>query len=119
MQKNIKKMQLEKRITIIFQDALEVELEDMYDLIFIDAAKGQNINFFEKFEANLNEKGTIITDNIQFHGLVDKDESEIESRNLRSLVRKIKKYLEFLENNTEYQTEIYRIGDGISVSRKK
>lgn len=117
--KNIKKMQLEKRITIIFQDALEVELTDTYDLIFIDAAKGQNIKFFEKFEINLKEKGTIITDNIYFHGLVEQDESEIESRNVRGLVRKIKKYLEYLENNTKYQTEIYKIGDGISVSQKK
>lgn len=117
--KNIKRMQLEKQITIIFQDALEVEIEDKYDLIFIDAAKGQNIKFFEKFETNLKEKGTIITDNIYFHGLVEKDESEIESRNVRGLVRKIKKYLEFLENNPKYHTEIYKIGDGISVSIHK
>ena len=48
--KNIKKFDLENRITLIFNDALDVELDDTYDLIFLDAAKGQNIHFFEKFE---------------------------------------------------------------------
>ena len=45
--KNIKKLKLEDRITIIFKDALNVSLSDKYDLIFIDAAKAQSINFFE------------------------------------------------------------------------
>lgn len=117
--KNIKKMGLEKRITLIFQDALEVHLEETFDLIFIDAAKAQSIHFFERFEKNLANNGTIITDNIYFHGLVDAEEETIASKNLRSLVRKIKQYIKFLEENKAYQTEILRIGDGISVSRKK
>ena len=47
--KNIRKFNLEDRITIIFDDAFNVELDDVYDLIFIDAAKSQYIKFFEKF----------------------------------------------------------------------
>lgn len=117
--KNIKKMKLENQITLIFKDALDVELEDKFDLIFLDAAKAQNIKFFEKFEYNLNPKGTIITDNIYFHGLVEQDESSIESRNVRGIVRKLKNYIEFLENNKRYNTEILKIGDGISISKKK
>ena len=51
--KNIKKLKLEDRITLIFNDALDVSLSEKYDLIFIDAAKAQSIKFFEKFEKNL------------------------------------------------------------------
>ena len=69
--KNIKKADLEDRIHLIYNDALNVKLEEKYDLIFIDAAKAQNRKFFERFENNLVDNGTIITDNMNFHGLVD------------------------------------------------
>ena len=116
--KNIKKLKLEDRITLIFNDDLDVSISEKYDLIFIDAAKAQSIKFFEKFEKNLNPSGTIITDNLKFHGLVDKDEEEIESRNLRALVRKIKEYISFLKGNINYKTDFYELGDGISVSKR-
>ena len=117
--KNVKKFQLEDRIHLIYHDALDVHLDEKFDLIFIDAAKAQNIKFFEKFQNNLNINGTIITDNLKFHGLVDEDSSEIKSRNLKQLVRKIKDYISFLEKNTKFATEFIDIGDGISVSKKK
>lgn len=117
--KNVKRMKLENQITLVFRDALDVELEDKFDLIFLDAAKAQNIKFFEKFEYNLKPKGTIITDNIYFHGLVEQDEKTIESRNVRGIVRKLKNYIEYLERNNRYNTEILKVGDGISISKKK
>ncbi len=117
--KNIKKMDLENRITLVFHDALEANIEGNFDMIFIDAAKGQNINFFEKYERNLTENGYIITDNMNFHGLVDKMDNEIESRNLRSLVRKIRDYRTFLCNHPNYDVELLNVGDGIAIARKK
>ncbi len=117
--KNVKKLDLEDRITLIFNDALKTKIEGKYDLIFIDAAKAQNIKFFELFERNLNEGGFIITDNMYFHGLVQKNEKEIKSRNVRGIVRKIKDYITFLKENEDYNTTIYDIGDGIAVSEKK
>ena len=117
--KNIKKFKLEDRITLIFKDALEVNLNEKFDLIFLDGAKGQNINFFEKFEKNLENDGYVITDNINFHGYVQKDESEIQSRNLRGLVRKIKDYIKYLKTSTKYETVFYEKGDGISVTTRK
>lgn len=117
--KNIKKANLEDRVNLVYHDALDVKLDDTFDLIFIDAAKAQNINFFERFERNLKDKGTIITDNMKFHGLVDKDENDIKSRNLRQLVRKVKKYHEYLEDNEKYETEFLDIGDGLAVSVKR
>lgn len=117
--KNIKKFNLEDRITLIFKDALEVNLDETYDLLFIDAAKGQNINFFERFIGNVKQNGFVITDNMEFHGLVAKDENEIKSRNLRGLIRKIKEYIVFLNDSLDYETSYYSIGDGLAVTRKK
>lgn len=117
--KNIKKLGLEDRITLIFKDALDVRLNDKFDLIFIDAAKGKNIQFFERFKDNLEDDGYIITDNINFHGFLAKDESEIKSRNLRGLVRKIKEYIQYLKTSNEYHTEFYEVGDGLSVTKLK
>ncbi len=116
--KNIKKFNLENRINLIYKDALEVELEDEYDLIFIDAAKAQNRKFFERYEKNLAKDGTIITDNMNFHGLVNTDPSNIESRNLRQLVRKVREYKEFLDNNETFKTEFLDIGDGLAISKR-
>lgn len=117
--KNVKSLGLENRITLIYNDAFHVKLDDKYDLIFIDAAKAQNIKFFEMFEHNLKSGGIIVTDNLKFHGLVAQEEDTIKSKNLRGLVRKIKEYISFLKSNTKYDTEFFDIGDGISVSTKK
>ena len=116
---NVENFKLNDRITLIHDDAFNVELCNKYDLIFIDAAKGKNIEFFEKFKINLNDSGYIITDNLKFHGYVDMELSSIESRNIRGLVRKIRNYLEFLKNNSEFETTFLDIGDGVSVSKKK
>lgn len=118
--KNVKKCGLEKHINVVYQDALELNLsEDLkYDLIFIDAAKGQYTKFFEKYKYFLNPGGAIITDNINFHGYVG-ESSKIDSKNLKSLVEKIESYIEFLKSNTEFDTQFYNKGDGLSVSTWK
>ena len=117
--KNIKKFSLEDRITLIFNDALNVSLDNEYDLIFIDAAKGKNKEIFERFEGNLKDDGYIITDNMGFHGYVDMPEEEIPSKNIRGIVEKIKDYIYFLENHMQYKTTIYKIGDGIAVTERR
>ena len=117
--KNVNASGLDKRIEIVYNDALDVNLAGhKYDLIFIDAAKGQYIKFFEKFQNYLNPGGIIITDNLKFHGLV-KNKELIESRNVKGLVKKKKKYVDFLKENDEFVTKFYDIGDGISVSFRK
>ena len=116
--KNVKKANMEDRIDLIYNDALEVTFDKKFDLIFIDAAKAQNRNLFERFEKNLNDDGTIITDNMNFHGLVHKDLESIESRNLRQLVRKVREYKSFLISNSKFTTEFFDIGDGIDISKR-
>lgn len=117
--KNIKKFDLEDRITLIYNDALNVELDNEFDLIFIDAAKGKNQEFFNHFEKNLKADGFIITDNMGFHGYVEMNEEDIPSKNIRGIVSKIKNYIYFLENNMQYKTIIYKIGDGIAVTERR
>ena len=115
---NIKKAKLDKRINVIFGVELDINLDNKYDLIFIDAAKSQYIKFFNKFKENLNENGVIVSDNLSFHGLVEQKE-RIESRNLRQLVGKIRKYIDFLNDNKEFKTKFYKVGDGIAISIKE
>lgn len=115
---NIKDMNLNNRISIYNMDACEYTTDKKFDLIFIDASKGKNKLFFEKFSKNLTDNGVIITDNLSFHGLV-LDDNLIKTKNQRGLVNKIKDYISFLENNTEYVTEFISVGDGISISKKK
>lgn len=115
--KNIEKFNLNDQIDIILKDALEIDIDGKYDLIFIDAAKAQSIKFFEKFKENLNENGTIITDNLNFHGLT-KNPENIKSKNLKALVKKINMYKEFLINNKDFTTEFIDTGDGISISKR-
>lgn len=116
--KNVKDYNVQKQITLINDDALSVNITGKFDMIFIDAAKAQYIKFFEKYENNLNPNGVIISDNLNFHGLAE-NPNNIESRNLRALVRKINNYKEYLKANEKYITTFLDIGDGISLTRPK
>ena len=116
--KNVNKCNLDKRIEVVYNDALEVNLAGRtFDLIFIDAAKGGYIKYFEKFCNYLNPGGVIITDNLKFHGLVNSKSTV--SKNIRGIIDKIERYIEFLNSNKDYITKYYDIGDGLSVSIKK
>jgi len=114
---NIKEAGLDNQIEVILCDGLDFETNQKYDLIFIDAAKSQYIRFFDKFKENLNSDGAIISDNLDFHGYV-KQEERIESKNLRQLINKIRKYIAFLEDNNEFDTRFFDLGDGIAISKR-
>lgn len=105
-------------IELINDDALNTIIDKEYDLLIIDAAKSQNMKFFNKYKNNLNENGIIIIDNLSFHGLVGKS-SEIKSRNLRQMVRKIEKFIDYLNTNQEYSVEYIKVGDTIAICKKK
>ena len=117
--KNVKKCNMQDRINVVYQDALEVNLSGVaYDLIFIDAAKGQYTKFFEKYKYFLKPGGVIISDNLKFHGHVG-NRNSIANRNLKQLVGKIENYIDFLKDNEEFETKFYDVGDGLSVSIRK
>ena len=117
-QANIKKFNLENRIKVILGDAKEVAVTGSYDLIFIDAAKGGSITFFEKFKSNLAANGVIITDNLSFHGLVENEDLAV-TKNQKGLVKRIKQFILFLDENKEFKTNYIAVGDKISISKRK
>lgn len=116
--KNIDEFSLGEQIEIILGDAMDIEVNGLYDLIFIDASKGHNIDFFNKYKKNLREHGVIITDNLSFHGLVENEELAI-TRGQRGIVRKIKNFIEFLDKQEDFYTEYISLGDKIAVSKRK
>ena len=107
-----------ERVNAVYADALKYETDEKFDVIFIDAAKAQYINFFEKYKNNLSDGGVIITDNLSFHGMVE-DMSLTNNYSTKRLVKKIRKYILFLQENQEFETTFYECGDKISVSRRK
>ena len=114
---NITKLNLDDQITVFLGDALKFDFIEKFDLIFIDGAKSQYINFFEKYKNNLSENGVFISDNLFFHGMVE-DISLTQNYSTIKLIRKLKRYIDFLKANTEFQTEFYQLGDGVAVSRR-
>ncbi|XMB72686.1 O-methyltransferase [Mycoplasmatota bacterium WC30] len=117
---NIKAAGLESKITLVLADALEYQISEDFqcDLLFIDASKSSYIRFFEKYEKYVIKNGLIISDNLLFRGFVEKTE-KIESRNRRQLVGKIRKFNEYIIKNQNFDSYIYSIGDGLSISIKK
>ena len=115
---NIHDSGLDSRIKAINADALLLDLDDTFDLIFIDAAKGQYINFFEKYKKNLAPRGVFVSDNLAFHGMVA-DLTLTHNYSTIKLVKKIRKYIKFLKENEEFSTNFYDFGDGICVSMRR
>lgn len=115
-----RKAKLADRINLFLGDALELELEKLsppYDIIFIDGAKQQYIEYFERYEKLLAPEGVIVSDSLLFHGYVI-NKKIIESRNLLGLVERIEAYNQFLSKNKNFDTKFFCFGDGISVSRR-
>ena len=105
-------------IKLINEDALNININEMFDLIIIDAAKSQNLKFLNKYKNNLNENGIVIIDNLNFHGLVGSSDS-IKSRNLRQMVRKIENFINYLNNNDEFNVKYIEVGDTIGVCKRR
>lgn len=116
---NIFKANLNKKIYVHFNDALELDLKELlteYDLILIDAAKAQYQKFFDKYTPLLKENGIVITDNILFHGCVENQTNL--SKNVLHMVKKIDQYNCWLKENNNYQTTFLPLGDGQAISIK-
>ncbi|MCM3730847.1 O-methyltransferase [Fictibacillus nanhaiensis] len=119
---NVNVLDLTNRITLLLGDANElqsqVEHYAPYDFMFIDAAKGQYQHFFDHYSTMLSKDGIIITDNVLFRGYVA-EEKGLESRRLRSLVKKIRSFNEYIMQHPDYYSSILPVGDGMMVSVRK
>jgi predicted O-methyltransferase YrrM len=114
---NIAAMKLSDRITVIEGDALMADLKGAYDLILIDGPKSQNKTLFLKALPFLNPKGFILIDNLDFHG--ETISKETQSRDLKQLVRKIKDFKAWIQNQSDLSVKEVDAGDGLMlVSRK-
>lgn len=119
---NIKKLHKEEQITVLSGDALDIldkltAEKEVFDFIFIDAAKGKYQAFFESADQLLAKGGLLITDNVLFRGYVANP--ELAPKRYKSMVKKIRSYNEFLTTHPAYITSILPIGDGVMISYKK
>ena len=117
---NFKRAGREDMITLIEGDALEVmkDMEGSYDMIFMDAAKGQYINYFPHVMRLLKDGGLLVSDNVLQDGDIIESRYAIERRN-RTIHGRMRDYLYELKHNDELVTSIIPLGDGVALSYKK
>lgn len=116
---NIKKAGMEEKIHLIEGDALEVmkELEPSFDFIFMDAAKGQYINFFPECLRLLSDGGVLVSDNVLQDGDIIESRYAVCRRN-RTIHSRMREYLYTLKNHPQLSTAILPLGDGVTISTK-
>ncbi len=116
---NFRKAGREDCITLLEGDAAEIlkELKDSYDLIFMDAAKGQYIHFLPDILRLLREDGLLISDNVLQDGDVIESRYAVVRRN-RTIHSRMREYLYELTHHPQLQTSILPVGDGITLSLK-
>lgn len=126
---NIEKMNLGNRIKIQLGDANDIIKsskfkeeyneflnDNKFDMLFLDAAKGQYLNFFKNGIENLRSFGYIIADNVLFKGYVL---GEYKEKKHRTIVNNLREFLEEIRNPKKYDTAIFDIDDGLSVTKMK
>lgn len=116
---NFNKFDKGKKITLLEGDATEIlkELDPGYDFIFMDAAKGQYINFLPDCTRILNKGGLLISDNVLQDGDVIESRFAVTRRN-RTIHARMREYLYELKHNDNYETVILTVGDGMTLSYK-
>lgn len=113
---NFKKVEVEEKINLYVGDAVEIlpTLNEKYDMIFIDAAKGKYPFFLKEALRMINNNGIIFADNILYKGYVLSDYNKHKQR---TAVRNLREYLKEVSENPNLETEILEVGDGLAVSK--
>lgn len=117
---NFKRAGKEEQIDLIEGDALEVMrgLERPYDLIFVDAAKGQYIHYLPEVMRLLGTDGVLVSDNVLQEGDIIESRFAVERRN-RTIHSRMREYLYELKHHDQLQTSIIPLGDGVALSVKR
>ena len=112
---NIKKAEVENKIKIYEGDAVEIlpKLNEKYDAIFIDAAKGKYPFFLKESLRMLNKNGIIFADNILYKGYVMSDYNKHKQR---TAVNHLREYIKNVTENPNLFTEILEVGDGLAIT---
>lgn len=113
---NIKNVGVEDKINIYEGDAVEIlpTLNDKYDVVFIDAAKGKYPFFLKEALRMIKPTGVILADNILYKGYVMSDYNKHKQR---TAVRNLREYIKEVTENPNIETEILEVGDGLAVSK--
>lgn len=117
---NFKKYGQIERVQLLEGDAKDilemlVKKQEKYHLIFLDGAKGQYIHYYQNIKLLLANGGILFADNVLLQGMVNM-KGEIPHKH-RSMVVNMRKFLERLKLDRDYQTEIYQVEDGYSISK--
>ena len=117
---NFKRAGKEEQIDLIEGDALEVMhgLEGPYDLILVDAAKGQYIHYLPEVMRLLGTDGVLVSDNVLQEGDIIESRFAVERRN-RTIHSRMREYLYELKHHDQLQTSIIPLGDGVALSVKR
>ena len=115
---NIEKVGVADKINIYEGDAVEIlpALNEKYDVVFIDAAKGKYPFFLKEALRMLKPNGIILADNILYKGYVMSDYNKHKQR---TAVRNLREYIKEVTENPNFETEILEVGDGLAISRVK
>ena len=115
---NFKKVGVEDKINLYEGDAVEIlpTLNEKYDMIFIDAAKGKYPFFLKESLRMIKNNGVIFADNILYKGYVMSDYNKHKQR---TAVRNLREYIKEVSENPNLETEILEVGDGLAISRIK
>ena len=115
---NIEKVGVSSKINIYEGDAVEIlpTLNEKYDVIFIDAAKGKYPFFLKEALRMLKPNGVILADNILYKGYVMSDYNKHKQR---TAVRNLREYIKEVTEDPNLETEILEVGDGLAVSKHK
>ncbi|WIV11180.1 O-methyltransferase [Proteiniborus sp. MB09-C3] len=118
-EKNIHDNGYSNMIEIIKGEAEEVlpNIDDKFDFIFIDAAKGQYMEFFPHCIRNLADGGIILSDNVLYKGMVASD--ELVLRRKKTIVKRMRNYLDYITSNKDLESSVIPIGDGVAITYKK
>ena len=116
---NFKRAGKDNQITLLEGDATEVlkTLEEPFDMIFMDAAKGQYINFFGDVMRLLKKDGVLVSDNVLQDGDIIESRFAVERRN-RTIHSRMREYLYELKHHKLLETSIIPLGDGVALSTK-
>lgn len=117
---NFRKANAEDRITLLEGDATEIlaKLDGPFDMIFMDAAKGQYINFLPEILRLLPEGGLLVSDNVLQDGDIIESRFAVTRRN-RTIHARMREYLFALTHNDQLETVILPVGDGVTLSTRK
>ena len=115
---NIKNVGVEHKIKIYEGDAVEIlpTLDEKYDVVFIDAAKGKYPFFLKEALRMIKPTGVILADNILYKGYVMSDYNKHKQR---TAVRNLREYIKEVTEKPDIETEILDVGDGLAISRIK